>query len=90
MPFYLYRCDICQNEKEIFHPMKEVDEPSDSLLTSITCCNQTRHRVPQMTGSSSFQRKDSISKKEILLKRSSQHFKKEIEQIKKEKKISDY
>ena len=37
MPNYVYRCQWCKKEIEVFHTMKEVDEPSEELLEKISC-----------------------------------------------------
>lgn len=93
MPTYVYRCPICKAEKEVTHPIKQVDDPSDVLQLETSCnpvdCKYVKdapdritpgmrwERVPQLVAFDSFSTMSKEDKMSKLAKRSSDHNKKQ-------------
>lgn len=74
MARYQYRCNSCNEEKEVTHPMVECDEPGAATLAEITCyCGKVMKRVPQAVSFNSFSMLPKEVKSKKLAKRSKEH-----------------
>ncbi len=92
MPIYEYKCPFCDKVKDVLHTMAELDNPSNKTLEQITCnANTCEHESQAGVNGTLWQRQvtqvamgkfagmNNEQKKNFLKKRSSDHFKKEIE-----------
>ena len=88
MPIYCYGCQKCDVEVEIIHSMKELETPSEEVLSQISCNEKTCtenvcdgekfKQIPQMFGHNRFNSLSPSEKKGIMKARSHAHYKKEI------------
>jgi hypothetical protein len=83
MPRYEYKCSLCQHVQEEIHSMTEVG--NQDMLDGLVCygCGVSGSMEQLITGGQGFQKVASMTpeeRKEVLKKRSHDHFKKNVEE----------
>ena len=91
MPTYVYRCPRCEEEREIFHKMSEIDLPTEDVIRQTSCdgkncvCKPDGLRwvkIPQVVAFNSFSSLSTPDKTALLKKRATDHYNKEIKERK--------
>ena len=84
MPRYSYKCPTCEEIREVFHLISEVNSPSEETVKQITCQTDgvlMKQYFGDMSGG--YKRMSGMEpeqRKEILKKRSHEHFEREIKE----------
>ena len=78
MPIYHYVCEECDFDEEVLHSVKDLDKKECLKGEYNSDCKM--RRVPCVTNVSIFNSLTSQEKREVLKKRSKEHFKKNIEE----------
>jgi hypothetical protein len=93
MPTYDYKCGTCGAVKEVVHSMAEMSAPSQETQTETTCfcryraatdwqCTAMHRIISQAPALGTIAGMSPSQRREVLKKRSHEHFKKEIAPVK--------
>lgn len=82
MPTYLYEDEKTGFQKDVFHSIAEIDNPSEETIKETTYKGRRMKKMPTAPNFLKFDNLPNHEKTKILKKRSHNHYKKEIHERK--------